>query len=70
VVLPSAQAAQPAQQAPQQSQQAPQQAATADYPIQIPTEQAIQAPHIQFAQRRPVNMMGIRAPSLGPILFS
>jgi hypothetical protein len=70
VALPSAQAPQPAQQAPQPAQQAPQQAAAADYPIQIPTEQAIQAPHIQFAQRRPVNLTGIRAPSLGPILFS
>jgi hypothetical protein len=70
VVLPSAPAAQPAQQASQQLQQAPQQAAAADYPIQIPTEQAIQAPHIQFAQRRPVNMTGLRIAPRGPILFS
>jgi lysozyme len=43
-------------------QQAPQQAAQADqgFFAQIPAEQAIQAPPIQFAQRRPVNLTALR----------
>ncbi|MHC2867991.1 hypothetical protein ACVIYH_009124 [Bradyrhizobium diazoefficiens] len=61
LVLPSAQPPifpQAAQAAPQ----APQQAAPADpsYFAQIPAEQAMQAPPIQFAQRRPVNLAGLR----------
>lgn len=61
MVLPSAQPPifpQAAQAAPQ----APQQAAQADpsYFAQIPAEQAMQAPPIQFAQRRPVNMTALR----------
>jgi lysozyme len=49
-------------QAPIFPQQAPQQAAPADpgFFAQIPAEQAIQAPPIQFAQRRPVNLAGLR----------
>ncbi|RTE91913.1 glycoside hydrolase family 24 [Bradyrhizobium sp. LVM 105] len=43
-------------------QQAPQQAAQADpgFFAQIPAEQAMQAPQIHFAQRRPVNLTGLR----------
>jgi len=60
LVLPSAQppvfpqAAQAAPQAPQQAQQA-----DSSYFNQIPAE-TIQAPQIQFAQRRPVNLAGLR----------
>jgi hypothetical protein len=48
-------------QAPVTPQQ-PQQAAAADPGLfaQIPAEQAMQAPPIQFAQRRPVNLAGLR----------
>jgi lysozyme len=49
-------------QAPIFPQQAPQQAAPADpgFFAQIPAEQAMQAPPIQFAQRRPVNLAALR----------
>ena len=49
-------------QAAQAAPQAPQQAAPADhsYFAQIPVEQAMQAPPIQFAQRRPVNLTALR----------
>jgi hypothetical protein len=49
-------------QAPIFPQQAPQQAAPADpgFFAQIPAEQATQAPPIQFAQRRPVNLAALR----------
>lgn len=49
-------------QAPVFPQQAPQQAAPADpsFFAQIPAEQAMQAPPIQFAQRRPVNLAALR----------
>jgi lysozyme len=58
LVLPSAQPPifpEPAQAA----LPAPQQAAPS-YFAQIPAEQAVQAPQIQFAQRRPVNLAGLR----------
>jgi hypothetical protein len=61
LVLPSAQppvfpqAAQAAPQAPQQAQQG-----DGGYFAQIPAESAMQAPPIQFAQRRPVNLAGLR----------
>ncbi len=44
-------------------QQQPQQAAPADpgFFAQIPAEQAMQAPPIHFAQRRPVDLSGLRA---------
>lgn len=49
-------------QAPVFPQQQPQQAAPADpgFFAQIPAEQAMQAPPIHFAQRRPVNMTALR----------
>lgn len=49
-------------QAAQAAPQAPQQAQRADpsYFAQIPAEQAGQAPPIQFAQRRPVNITALR----------
>lgn len=62
LALPSAQPIFP-QAAPQAlPMQAPQQAAPANpsYFAQIPAEQAMQAPPIQFAQRRPVNLAGLR----------
>lgn len=40
--------------------QQPQQAAQAGFFAQIPAEQAMQAPPIQFAQRRPVNLTALR----------
>lgn len=40
--------------------QAPQQAGLGGYFAQIPAEQAMQAPPIQFAQRRPVNLTALR----------
>jgi hypothetical protein len=52
----------PSVQAPGGLLQAPQQAAQADPGLfaQIPAEQAMQAPQIQFAQRRPVNLAALR----------
>jgi len=47
------------QQAPQTAQAAPQ-SVPQQYFSQIPAEQAIQAPPIQFAQRRPVNLAALR----------
>lgn len=47
-------------QAPTFPQQAPQQAGLGSYFAQIPAEQAMQAPPIQFAQRRPVNLTALR----------
>ena len=54
-----------AQQSPPQQgllpAQAPQQAGLGGYFAQIPAEQAMQAPPIQFAQRRPVNLTALRS---------
>ena len=47
------------QQAPQTAQAAPQ-SVPQQYFSQIPAEQSIQAPPIQFAQRRPVNLAALR----------
>jgi hypothetical protein len=47
-------------QAAQAAPQAPQQAEQGGYFAQIPAESAMQAPPIQFAQRRPVNLAGLR----------
>jgi hypothetical protein len=48
-------------QAAQAAPQAPQQAEQGGYFAQIPAESAMQAPPIQFAQRRPVNLAGLRS---------
>lgn len=65
LVLPSAQPPTFPQQAPQVAQATPptpqaQQAGLGGYFAQIPAEQAMQAPPIQFAQRRPVNISALR----------
>jgi hypothetical protein len=67
LVLPSAQQPIFPQQAPQTAQAAipqvapqPAQQGSGGFFAQIPAEQAIQAPPIQFAQRRPVNLAGLR----------